>query len=115
MMVGNTKTILAFTLAVALVLVGLPVYAGQLAPTDTAGMENSRMYIHKKAMAPSQSTDKGRIWNCPCSRNIATYHQLRGAQTIVGDMDYQPRRTGQSDTGQQRIAPDKTVEEYYIR
>lgn len=114
-MAWNAKAMLAFTLAVALVLAGAPLYAGQPAHTDTSGMETNRIYTHKKAMAPKQPTDEGRAWDCPCSRKIAIYHQLRGTQAIVGDTDYQARRTAQGDTGQQSIVPDNKLRKLHIR
>ena len=110
-MAMHAKTILIISVVLALALIGAPVYAGQPAHAGAAATKA----VHEKPMAPNQPTFEGEAYNCPCTRNIARQHEIRGTQAFVEHDTDQKRPAAEKDVTTVKIDREKKIDPDYIR
>ena len=115
MMAMHTKPILIISVVLALVLIGVPVYAGQPAHAGAAETKAPGMAVHEKPMAPNQPTFEGDAYKCPCTRNIARQHEIRGTQAFAGYDADQKRPAAEKDVTTVKIDREKKINPDYIR
>jgi hypothetical protein len=115
MMAMHVKTILIISVVLALALIGAPVYAGQPAHADAAATKAPAMAVHDKPMAPNQPTFEGDSHKCPCTRNIARQHEIRGTQAFVEYDAYQKRPAAEKNVTTVKIDREKKIDPDYIR